>query len=135
MYQRQIIIEVQNGGYLNKDAKLDFKFKFNGKFGKFKRLSSEEITKLSSEHIIEYHSDLVDYIKFLKKISEPAEKKLLPTLQSMPRSRTAGVLPMITVRASEFRLTGITVTAGSCSDFRYTIRLCLSMLKVTARAV
>ncbi len=62
--------------------------------------------------------------KFLKKISEPAVKKLLPTLQSMPRSRTAGVLPMITVRASEFRLTRITVTAGSCSDFRYTIRLC-----------
>ena len=73
--------------------------------------------------------------KFLKKISEPAVKKLLPTLQSMLRSRTAGVLPMITVRASEFRLTGITVTAGSCSDFRYTIRLCRSMLKVTARAV
>ena len=69
MYQRQIIIEVQNGGYLNKDAKLDFKFKFNGKFGKFKRLSSEEISKLSSEHIIEYHSDLIDYTKFLKKIS------------------------------------------------------------------
>ena len=85
----------------------------------------DELTASLKEPLESQKSDT----KFLKKISEPAVKKLLPTLQSMPRSRTAGVLPMITVRASEFRLTGITVTAGSCSDFRYTIRLCLSMLK------
>jgi hypothetical protein len=68
MYKRQIIIE--SNGELNKCAKLDFKFKFpSGKFGKFQKLKSTEIVELNLESILEYHSDLVDYAKFLRKIA------------------------------------------------------------------
>lgn len=98
------------------------------------RKEGKELDELTASLKEPLESTEIRY-KILEKDFRACGEKLLPTLQSMPRSRTAGVLPMITVRASEFRLTGITVTAGSCSDFRYTIRLCLSMLKVTARAV
>ncbi len=99
------------------------------------RKEGKELDELTASLKEPLESTEIRYKILEKDFRACGEKKLLPTLQSMPRSRTAGVLPMITVRASEFRLTGITVTAGSCSDFRYTIRLCLSMLKVTARAV
>lgn len=98
------------------------------------RKEGKELDELTASLKEPLESTEIRY-KILEKDFRACGEKLLPTLQSMPRSRTAGALPMITVRASEFRLTGITVTAGSCSDFRYTIRLCPSMLKVTARAV
>lgn len=98
------------------------------------RKEGKELDELTASLKEPLESTEIRY-KILEKDFRACGEKLLPTLQSMPRSRTAGVLPMITVRASEFRLTGITVTAGSCSDFRYMIQLCLSMLKVTARAV
>lgn len=98
------------------------------------RKEGKELDELTASLKEPLESTEIRY-KILEKDFRACGEKIIADLTKYAEEQDAGVLPMITVRASEFRLTGITVTAGSCSDFRYTIRLCLSMLKVTARAV
>ena len=98
------------------------------------RKEGKELDELTASLKEPLESTEIRY-KILEKDFRACGEKIIADLTKYAEEQDAGVLPMITVRASEFRLTGITVTAGSCSDFRYTIRLCPSMLKVTARAV